>query len=73
MIEPSKQLQKIFDSSVEITKSYNHRLITLEHLIFAIVADKESSAGLKEYGADVDYALHKYYSAVETKWKLLML
>ena len=55
MIEPSKQLQKIFDSSVEITKSYNHRLITLEHLIFAIVADKESSAGLKEYGADVDY------------------
>ena len=41
MIEPSKQLQKIFDSSVEITKSYKHRLITLEHLIFAIVADEE--------------------------------
>ena len=55
MIEPSKQLQKIFDSSVEITKSYKHRLITLEHLIFAIVSDEESSAGLQAYGADVDY------------------
>ena len=55
MIEPSKQLQKIFDSSVEITKSYKHRLITLEHLIFAIVSDEDSSAGLSAYGADVDY------------------
>ena len=55
MIEPSKQLQKIFDSSVEITKGYKHRLITLEHLIFAIVSDPDSAEGLKAYGADVDY------------------
>jgi len=55
MIEPSKQLQTIFDMSVEITKGYNHRLITLEHLIFAIVSDEDSSKGLREYGADVDY------------------
>ena len=55
MIEPSKQLQKIFDSSVEITKGYKHRLITLEHLIFAIVSDEESAAGLKAFGADVEY------------------
>ena len=55
MIEPSQQLQKIFDSSVEISKGLKHRLITLEHLIFAIVTDNESAAGLKAYGADVDY------------------
>ena len=55
MIEPSKQLQKIFDNSVEISKGFKHRLITLEHLIFAIVTDNESAAGLKAYGADVDY------------------
>ena len=55
MIEPSKQLQVIFDSSVEIAKGHKHRLITLEHLIYAIVADKESAAGLKAFGADVDY------------------
>ena len=55
MIEPSKQLQTIFDMSVEITKGYKHRLITLEHLIFAIVSDEDSSNGLRDYGADVDY------------------
>jgi len=55
MIEPSKQLQNIFDKSVEITKGYKHRLITLEHLIFAIVSDHDSAEGLKAFGADVDY------------------
>jgi ATP-dependent Clp protease ATP-binding subunit ClpA len=55
MIEPSQQLQKIFDRSVEITKQYKHRLITLEHLIYSIVSDEDSAAGLKAYGADVEY------------------
>ena len=55
MIEPSQQLQKIFDSSVEIAKGLKHRLITLEHILFAIVSDKEAYDGLKAYGADVDY------------------
>src|SRR5210317_2114051 len=55
MIEPSQQLQNIFDSSVEISKSFKHRLITLEHLLFAIMSDKEAYEGLKAYGADVDY------------------
>lgn len=55
MIEPSKQLQKIFDSSIEVAKGHKHRLITLEHLIYAVVADEDSAAGLKAYGADVEY------------------
>ena len=55
MIEPSQQLQKIFDSSVEISKKFKHRLITLEHLLFAIMSDEEAYNGLKAYGADVDY------------------
>jgi ATP-dependent Clp protease ATP-binding subunit ClpA len=55
MIEPSKQLQKIFDNSVEITKNYNHRLITLEHLMYAIMSDKDAAEGLKAYGADIEY------------------
>src|SRR6056300_872356 len=55
MIEPSKQLQKIFDSSVNVAKGLGHRLITIEHLVFAIVTDEEASAGLSAYGADVEY------------------
>ena len=55
MIEPSKQLQQIFDSSVKIAQKYNHSLITIEHLVLAIVSDQEASKGLAAYGADVDY------------------
>jgi ATP-dependent Clp protease ATP-binding subunit ClpA len=55
MIEPSKQLQQIFDSSVKIAQKYNHSLITIEHLVLAIVSDEEASKGLAAYGADVDY------------------
>jgi len=55
MIEPSKQLQQIFDSSVNIAKNLNHRLITIEHLVYAIVSDKDAAAGLKEFGVDVAY------------------
>ena len=55
MIEPSQQLQKIFDSSVAIAKNFNHRLITIEHLLFAIMSDDEAYKGLKDFEADVDY------------------
>ena len=55
MIEPSKNLQTIFDNSIKIAKNYKHRFITVEHLVLAIVSDEESAAGLKAYGADVDF------------------
>ena len=55
MIEPSKQLQIIFDSSITVAKNLSHRLITVEHLVFAIVNDAEAAKGLTAFGADVDY------------------
>ena len=55
MIEPSKNLQGIFDNSINIARQFKHKYITVEHLIFAIVSDKDTSAGLKEFGADIEY------------------
>ena len=55
MIEPSKQLQAIFDSSVSIAQKYTHTNITIEHLVCAIFSDTETAAGLQEFGADVDF------------------
>src|SRR6056300_796799 len=55
MIEPSKQLQAIFDSSVKIAKDFNHRLITIEHLTYAIVSDTDTAEALLTYGADVEF------------------
>ena len=55
MIEPSKQLQKIFDASVVVAQSHTHTHITIEHLVYSIFADPDTAAGLKEFGADVDF------------------
>jgi ATP-dependent Clp protease ATP-binding subunit ClpA len=58
MIEPSKQLQRIFDSSVEITKANKHKYVTIEHLVLAVFSDDEAAEALKQYGADVEYIKH---------------
>jgi len=55
MIEPSKQLQKIFDNSIVITQNHKHKYLTIEHLVFSIFTDPEAVEGFKEYGADVTY------------------
>ena len=55
MIEPSKNLQTIFDNSITIAKKFKHRFITVEHLVLAIVSDDDAAAGLKAYGADVEF------------------
>ncbi len=55
MIEPSQQLQNIFERSVALAKENNHEYITIEHLVAAIMDDEESYATLKGFGADADY------------------
>jgi ATP-dependent Clp protease ATP-binding subunit ClpA len=55
MIEPSKNLQAIFENSIEIAKSLKHEYITIEHLVYGIMLDEESFAVLKKFGADVTF------------------
>ena len=55
MIEPSKNLQNIFDKSITIAKQFEHRFITVEHLVYSIFSDEAASDGLKAYGADVEF------------------
>ena len=52
MIEPSDRLQSIFEDAIEVAKKLQHEYITIEHLVYSIVSDKESAEFIKEYGAD---------------------
>jgi ATP-dependent Clp protease ATP-binding subunit ClpA len=52
MIEPSKDLQEIFEGAVEHSKALDHEYITIEHIVFGILSDKNSFELLKSYGAD---------------------
>ena len=55
MIEPSKNLQDIFENSIAVAKSLNHEYITIEHIVFGIVSDKDSYALLESFGADANF------------------
>lgn len=55
MVEPSDQLQQIFDKAVEDCKKLGHEYITLEHLTFAMFCEEKFFDLIDNYGADVVY------------------
>lgn len=55
MIEPSPNLQNIFENSISLAKKLNHEYITIEHIIFEILNDQESYSTLETFGADVTF------------------
>lgn len=55
MIEPSQNLQEIFEKSIELSKKLNHEYITIEHIIYGIMDDDESYKLLESFGADVKF------------------
>ena len=54
MVEPSSDLQAVFDRAVNLAKSYKHEYVTLEHLLFSMFQDEKFENILKGYGTDID-------------------
>jgi ATP-dependent Clp protease ATP-binding subunit ClpA len=55
MIEPSQNLQNIFEQAVSIAKDHRHNYVTIEHIVLAIMKDDESYSIIKGFGADPDF------------------
>ena len=55
MVEPSKELQLVFEKSLKDAKKLQHEYMTLEHLLFAMLCSENFFNLLKGFGADVDY------------------
>jgi len=55
MIEPSKSLQSVFETAIDLAKSNQHEYITLEHLVYSIMLDENSYNHLEQFGADVNF------------------
>jgi len=55
MIEPSNQLQAIFEFSVETAKKLKHEYITIEHIVYGIVCEQNAFEMLKSFGADAEF------------------
>jgi ATP-dependent Clp protease ATP-binding subunit ClpA len=52
MVEPSKQLQLVFEKAIKDAQKLRHEYITLEHLVFAMMCEAEFETVVKGYGAD---------------------
>ena len=55
MIEPSDRLQAVFDNAIEVATRLKHEYITVEHLVYSILSNKESYDFIKSYGADAEF------------------
>ena len=55
MIEPSQNLQNVFEFSVNVARQLQHEYITIEHLAFGILCDKESYKLIESVGGDANF------------------
>lgn len=55
MIEPSENLQRIFENAVTYSKDLKHEYITIEHLVYCVLCDKESFDMIQEFGANANF------------------
>jgi ATP-dependent Clp protease ATP-binding subunit ClpA len=55
MVEPSKELQAVFEKAIKDARRLNHEYVTLEHLIFSMLCSNDFVQLLEGYGADVEF------------------
>jgi len=55
MVEPSDQLQVVFEKAVSDCKKLGHEYVTLEHLVFAMLCEEKFYELLVNFGGDGEY------------------
>ena len=54
MVEPSDNLQGVFERAIETAKKLHHEYLTIEHLLFAMMADESFINTVQGYGSKVE-------------------
>ncbi len=55
MVEPSEELQLVFDKAVKDAQKLKHEYVTLEHLLYAMLCEENFINVLTMYGSDVNF------------------
>ena len=55
MVEPSQELQLVFEKAIQDAKKLQHEYVTLEHLMFAMLCEENFVNLLTGFSADVEY------------------
>jgi ATP-dependent Clp protease ATP-binding subunit ClpA len=67
MVEPSKHLSSIFQKAVSKAEAYNHAYLTSEHVLSAILEDKNSCNLLIHFGIKAEPLYDDVMSFIRTK------
>jgi len=54
MVEPSDNLQAVFEKAIDTAKKLHHEYLTIEHLLFAMLLEDSFSNAVTGYGANTD-------------------
>ena len=66
MVEPSRELQAVFDKAVNDAKKLQHEYITLEHLLFSMLCEETFGTLITGYGADAEHMRKELESYLTT-------
>jgi len=54
MVEPSDNTQAVFEKAIDTAKKLHHEYLTIEHLLFAMLADEGFRSVIQGFGANAD-------------------
>jgi ATP-dependent Clp protease ATP-binding subunit ClpA len=54
MVEPSDNLQAVFEKAIDTAKKLHHEYLTIEHLLFAMLLEESFSSSINSFGKDAD-------------------
>ena len=55
MVEPSSELQLVFEKAIDVSKKLKHEYLTIEHLLFSMLCEDSFFNCVNGYGADADF------------------
>jgi ATP-dependent Clp protease ATP-binding subunit ClpA len=67
MVEPSDNLQAVFEKAIETAKKLHHEYLTIEHLLFAMLMEEGFSKCVQGYGANTDEMRKNLAEYLQTK------
>ena len=67
MVEPSDNLQAVFEKAIDTAKKLHHEYLTIEHLLFAMLLEDSFTNTVRSYGANVDSLRKRLNDYLQTK------
>ncbi len=67
MVEPSNELQVVFEKSIKVAQQLKHEYLTIEHLLFSMICEESFYNCLTGFGIDVEFLKKNLEHYLKTK------